>query len=48
MARAVELPVDDLSYKGFAHMLYDILEELGVPIEQVEYICHGELGPNRP
>jgi len=31
MAPAVELPVDGLSYKGFAQVLYDVLEELGVP-----------------
>ena len=47
MAPAVELPIDGLSYRGFAQMLYDILEELGVPIEQVVYVCHGEPGPNR-
>jgi hypothetical protein len=27
-------------------MLYDVLEVLGVPSEQIEYVCHGELGPN--
>ena len=27
-------------------MLYDILEELGVPTEQVDYVCHDEPGPN--
>ena len=42
MAPAVELPIDGLSYKGFAQMLYDVLEELGVPTEQVEYVCRGE------
>ena len=46
MARAVELPVDDLSYKGFAQMLYDILEELGVPTKQVKYVYRGEPRPN--
>ena len=46
MAPAVELPVDGLSYRGFAQMLYDILEELGVPTKQVEYICHGEPRPD--
>ena len=39
MAPAVELPVDGLSYQGFAQMVYDVLEELGVPTEQVEYVC---------
>ena len=31
MAPVVELLVDSLSYWGFAQMLYDVLEELGVP-----------------
>ena len=46
MAPAVELPIDGLSYKHFAQMLYDVLEEIGVPIEQVEYVYHGEPGPD--
>ena len=46
MAPAVELPVDSLSYWGFAQMLYDVLEELGVPTEQVKYVYHGEPGPD--
>ena len=46
MAPAVELPVDGLSYQGFAQMLYDVLEELGVPTEQVKYVYHGEPGPD--
>ena len=46
MAPAVELPVDGLSYRGFAQMLYDVLEELGVPTKQVEYVCRGEPRPN--
>ena len=46
IAPVVELPVDGLSYKGFAQMLYDVLEELGVPIEQIEYVCHVEPGLN--
>ncbi|CAD6272196.1 unnamed protein product [Miscanthus lutarioriparius] len=46
MALAVELPVDGLSYRGFAQMLYDVLEELGVPTKKVEYIYRGELGPD--
>ena len=28
-------------------MLRDVLAELGVPIERIEYIYHGGLGPNR-
>ena len=27
-------------------MLYDILEELGVPTKQVECVCCGESGPH--
>ena len=46
VAPAFELPIDGLSYRGFAQMLYDVLEELGVPTEQVEYIYHGEAGPD--
>ena len=46
MAPAVELPVDGLSYWVFAQMLYNVLEELGVPTEQVEYVYHGEPGPD--
>ena len=32
MAPTVELPVDGQSYKGFAQMLHDVLEELGAPL----------------
>jgi hypothetical protein len=46
MAPAVELPVDGLSYRGFAQMLYDVLDEVGVPTEQIEYVCQGEPGPD--
>jgi hypothetical protein len=27
-------------------MLYDILDELGVPTEQVEYVCRGKPRPD--
>jgi hypothetical protein len=33
MSPAVELLVNGLSYRGFAQVLHDILEELSVPIE---------------
>ena len=46
MAPAVELPIDGLSYRGFAQMLYDVLEELGVPTEWIRYVYRGELGPD--
>ena len=47
MAPTVQLAVNSLSYKGFAQMLYDVLEELGVPTEQIKYVYHGEPGPDR-
>jgi hypothetical protein len=33
MAPTVELSVDGMSYHGFAQVLYDVLDELGVPTE---------------
>jgi hypothetical protein len=33
MAPVVELLVDGLAYRGFAMILYDVLDSLGVPIE---------------
>ena len=46
MAPVVELPVDGLAYCGFATILYDVLDSLGVPIEKIEYVCQGEPGPD--
>jgi hypothetical protein len=46
MALVVELPVDGLAYRGFATILYDVLDSLGVPIEQIEYVCWGEPRPD--
>jgi hypothetical protein len=46
MAPIVELPVDGLAYRGFAMILYDVLDSLGVPTEQIEYVCRGEPRPN--
>ena len=46
MAPVVELSVDGLSYGGFAQMLHDILKELGVPTEHVEYVYRGEPRPD--
>jgi hypothetical protein len=46
MAPVVELPVDGLAYRGFATMLYDMLDSLSVPTEQIEYVCRGEPGPD--
>jgi hypothetical protein len=46
MAPVVELPVDGLAYRGFATILYDVLDSLGVPTEQIEYVCRGEPRPD--
>ena len=46
MAPTVGLPVYGLSYRGFAQILYDVLEEVGVPTEQIEYVYRGDLGLN--
>jgi hypothetical protein len=46
MAPTVELSINGLSYRGFAQILYDILDKLGVPTEQIEYVCRGEPGPD--
>ena len=46
MAPVVELPVDGLAYRGFAMILYDVLDSLGVPTEKIEYVCRGEPRPD--
>jgi hypothetical protein len=46
MAPVVELPVDRLAYRGFAMILYNMLDSLGVPTKQIEYVCRGEPGPD--
>ena len=46
MAPVVELSVDGLAYRGFAMILYDVLDSLGVPTEKIEYVCRGEPGPD--
>ena len=46
MAPVVELPVDGLAYRGFATILYDVLDSLGVPTEKIEYMCRGEPRPD--
>ena len=45
MAPSIELLFDGGSYGGFALLLCEVLEELGVPTEQIKYVCHGEVGP---
>ena len=47
MAPTIELPLDGLSYKVFAQMLYDVLEELGLPTEWIEYVYHGKQGADK-
>ena len=46
MAPVVELLVDELAYHGFATILYDVLDLLGVPTEKIEYVCWGEPRPD--
>ncbi|CAD6238410.1 unnamed protein product [Miscanthus lutarioriparius] len=46
MAPVVKLPVDGLAYRGFATILYDVLDSLGVPTEKIEYVCRGEPRPD--
>jgi hypothetical protein len=46
MAPVVEFPMDGLAYHGFATILYDVLDSLGVPTEQIEYVCRGEPRPD--
>jgi hypothetical protein len=46
MAPVVKLPMDGLAYRGFAMILYDVLDSLGVPTKKIEYVCRGEPRPN--
>jgi hypothetical protein len=46
MAPVAELPVDGLAYRGFTTILYDVLDSLGVPTEQIKYVCRGEPRPD--
>jgi hypothetical protein len=39
--------MDGLAYHGFATILYDVLDSLGIPTEKIEYVCWGEPGPDR-
>jgi hypothetical protein len=38
--------MDGLSYRGFTMILYDMLDSLVIPTEQIEYVCRGEPGPD--
>ena len=42
MAPAVQLPIDGQSYGGFAQMLREVLQELGVCTKLIEYVYRGE------
>ena len=42
----VEMPLNGEDHTGFALALHEVLAELGVPIDQVEYIARGKLAPN--
>jgi hypothetical protein len=33
-------------HRGFTTILYNVLDSLGVPTEQIEYVCRGEPGPD--
>jgi hypothetical protein len=46
MAPLVELAVDARDYRGFATILYGVLDSLGVPIERIMCVCRGEAGPD--
>jgi hypothetical protein len=46
MAPIVELLMDRLAYRGFAMILYDVLDSLGIPTEKIKYVCRGEPGPD--
>jgi hypothetical protein len=38
--------VDGLANRGFTTILYDVLDLLGIPTENIEYMCRGEPGPD--
>jgi hypothetical protein len=46
MAPLVELAVDARDYRGFATILYEVLDSLGVPTERITCVCRGEAGPD--
>jgi hypothetical protein len=47
MAPLVELAVDARDYRGFATILYGVLDSLGVPTERIMCVCWGEAGLDR-
>jgi hypothetical protein len=46
MAPLVELAVDARDYCGFAMILYEVLDSLGIPTERITCVCRGEAGPD--
>jgi hypothetical protein len=44
MAPLVELAVDVRDYRGFAMILYGVLDSLGVPTKGIMCVCQGEAG----
>jgi hypothetical protein len=47
MAPLVELAIDARDYRGFATILYGMLDSLDVPTERITCVCRGEARPNR-
>jgi hypothetical protein len=47
MALLVELAVDARDYRGFATILYEVLDSLGVPTERITCMCWGEARPDK-
>jgi hypothetical protein len=43
----VELAVDARDYRGFATILYGLLDLLGIPTKRIMCVCRGEAGPDR-
>jgi hypothetical protein len=46
MAPLVELAVDARDYCGFATILYEVLDSLGVPTERITCVYRGKAGPD--
>jgi hypothetical protein len=44
MAPLVEVTVDAQDYRGFATILYRLLDSLGVPTKRIMCMCQGEAG----
>jgi hypothetical protein len=46
MAPLVELVVDARDYRGFATILYGVLDSLGVPTERITCVYRGKAEPD--